>query len=51
MIFGDFRQAYGCVLRENLQTELLTYGITVKIIVNKNHDKIHVQILWSQDKG
>jgi hypothetical protein len=32
MIFGDFRQAYGCVLPEKLETDLLTFGTSVGIL-------------------
>ena len=32
MIFVDFRQAYDCLLREKLETALLTYGISVTIL-------------------
>jgi hypothetical protein len=32
MISVDFRQAYDCILTEKLETALLTFGISVKIL-------------------
>jgi len=50
MILGDFRQAHDCIVKEKLETELLTFVISVQILVSKYNDKKQVHTLWSQDK-